>query len=138
MKWTATHHTDFDALFEPGHKGATPPMQNITQTQWTKALEQVIKRAEQEPAFRELCLKEPRKALQEYVPTELPENFKVDFIDGRGSDMTVVLPPLAQNADELSSEELEQVAGGVACLLSCGTSCIATCLCISVPTITGI
>lgn len=113
-------------------------METITQSQWTKALEKVVARAEKESSYRELCLKDPRQALQEYLPAELPQDFKVDFIDGRGADMTVVLPPFAEQSDELTNEDLEQVAGGIACLLSCGTSCIATCLCISVPTITGI
>ena len=113
-------------------------METITQSQWNSALQKVLERADKEPAFRELCLTNPRPALQEYLPSELPANFKIDFIDGRGADMTVVLPPLAQQSDELTTEDLEQVAGGIACLLSCGTSCIATCICISFPTITGI
>ena len=75
-------------------------------------LEEVVKRAQSDLAFRQLCLSEPSAAIQKLTDKELPAGYALRFVENQGADLTVVLPDLIDANAELSDEDLEQVAGG--------------------------
>ncbi len=88
-------------------------MNNWTNEEAKKALDTIRKKALTDESFFELCLKDPKKAVKEVAGKDLPDNFKLKFIENKTDEMIVVLPtPLKKNA-ELSEEELENVAGGL-------------------------
>jgi hypothetical protein len=105
---------------------------------WNSVLAQLVERASTDEDFRARCLRAPEATLQSLVDQPLPEGMRVRMIDGRGADMTVILPPAAAVPGELTENDLESVSGGTVCIASCGVSCVATCLCMGVPTLTGI
>lgn len=119
------------------------------------AFEKISKRAKTDKSFRELCLKDPAKAVKEAAGKELPPDYKVKFIENLEADATFVLPDFKENPAELNDRELDSVAGGMkcgascggsaacvgdtgVCAASCGVSCVESCLCVSIPTITGV
>lgn len=74
------------------------------------ALQTVMRRAAQDSAFRALCLSEPARAVREACGRDLPEGFRLHFVDNARADLTLVLPdPVAST---LSDADLEAVAGG--------------------------
>lgn len=86
------------------------------------ALRQILARAGADPAFRQLCLVDPRAAVQQETRQELPEKFSLRFVDNAHADLTIVLPDPISSA-ELSDQDLEAVSGGIKCLVgSCGAT----------------
>jgi hypothetical protein len=82
--------------------------------------------------FRQLLIKNPREAIRQTSGVDVPERFSIRFVEKpKDVDALVVLPEFIDNAEALSPEELEAVAGGAAegdCwVLSCVTSCGFTC-----------
>lgn len=75
------------------------------------ALQEVLRRSAEDSAFRDFCLRSPAQAVQEATGRDLPEGFRLQFVDNAGATLTVVLPDLAVTA-ELSDSDLEAVAGG--------------------------
>ena len=66
--------------------------------------------------FRAELLNDPGAAIERLTGAVLPENFKLKVIEEDPEyDMTVLLPPML--SDELSEEELDQVAGGAGVVL---------------------
>lgn len=97
-----------------------------------KILQDVSTRAAVDKEFRAKVLAEPHEALAEVAGMNVPSTFRIKFIEKTSDvDALIVLPDFVDNASELSPEELEAVAGGVAendCwVLSCVTSCGTTC-----------
>ena len=84
------------------------------------AIREVLKRSVVDPDFRQLAVKNGDAAITK-VNSALAGAIDVQFIDNFGkSHKTIVLPDPVSGADQLSEEELEQVAGG------CGASSCAT------------
>ncbi|MDY0092664.1 MAG: NHLP leader peptide family RiPP precursor [Candidatus Vecturithrix sp.] len=86
---------------------------------WTEAeVQQVVKdvttKATTDQQFRKALMANPRAVIKEVAGKEVPEGFNLKLIEADpGADLTVVIPPL--ETDELSDQELDQVAGGRGC-----------------------
>lgn len=78
----------------------------------SQLLNDILGRAATDPTFRTWLLTEPVAAIHASFGVQVPEGYRIKFIE-RGSDVDalVVLPDLETNG-ELSEEELEEVAGG--------------------------
>ena len=111
--------------------------QTITQQEAEQAIQQIIKRAQTDAEYRQLCLSDPNKAATEVTGKEMPAGYTLKFVENQGADLTVVLPDIIEESAELSDTELDQVAGGK-CGISCGATGPGTCLCIGVPSLTGV
>ncbi len=84
-----------------------------------RALAEIIRRAQHDPAFRQLCLENPAGAVKEVSNEPLPPEFKLRFVDNDHANLVVVLPDLVapESSDhELSDDELSAVSGGIAVL----------------------
>ena len=87
-----------------------------TKDQVDRALAEIVRRAQHDPAFRQLCLQDPAAAVKEVTDEALPPGFTLRFIDNDHADLVVVLPdPIvgATTGDELSDEQLSAVSGGM-------------------------
>ena len=86
-------------------------MQHINEL--NSAVREVIKRAVVDPGFRQLAVQDSKAALAKVTTTKLPEGMGVQFVDNYNKPIkTLALPDPIANADELTDEELEDVAGG--------------------------
>ena len=76
-------------------------------------VQEVLSKSALDSEFRAGLLTDPRATLEKMAGEPLPDNLRVKFIEKDGDcDAMFVLPdPIA--ADELTSQELEAVAGGV-------------------------
>jgi hypothetical protein len=95
--------------------------QVITTQEAEQAIAQIVKRAQTDSEFRQLCLNDSNAAAQEATGKDIPEGFSLRFVENQNADLTVVLPDMIDTNAELSDAELEQVAGG-----KCGVSCGGT------------
>jgi hypothetical protein len=78
-----------------------------------KLLEAVLHRAGGDRVFRQQLLASPAAAIRDAYGVALPEGFRIRFIEKSADlDVLAVLPDLASSDEELSDDELEQVAGG--------------------------
>ena len=93
-----------------------------------KTMQELIKKAQTDPEFRQLALTDPNAAIGKINPLPIPASFKVRFVDNAGANLTVVLPDPVSATGELSDAELEQVAGGSGSGNRCGGSCAASCV----------
>ena len=87
-----------------------------TKDQVDRALAEIVRRAQHDPAFRQLCLQNPATAVKEVTDEALPPGFTLRFIDNDHADLVVVLPdPIvgATTGDELSDEQLSAVSGSM-------------------------
>ncbi|HEY9899363.1 MAG TPA: hypothetical protein V6D00_09300 [Pantanalinema sp.] len=87
-------------------------MSNWNTESLTQAIEQFKQRAARDGEFRALALKDPGLAVKELTGVEVPEGFTIDVLEAKDADLTIVLPPLKADADELDESELELVTGG--------------------------
>lgn len=79
----------------------------------SKLLNSILQRATTDRVFRQRLLTEPADAIRDAFGVRLPPNYRIRFIErSRDVDALIVLPDLKED-DELSDEELEDVAGGV-------------------------
>jgi len=79
-----------------------------------QAIQAIVARAEVDPAFRASLLRQPVEAIQRTFGVALPPGFRVRFVERDPSvDLLVVLTDPADEAGELSEDQLESVAGGV-------------------------
>jgi hypothetical protein len=97
-----------------------------------KILNEVTARAAVDAEYRKRLLANPHQAIAEVCGVTPPKDLKIRFIEKpAGVDVAAVLPDLIPNADQLTPEELEAVAGGdcgITCVWSCGcTNSIANC-----------
>ncbi|QHT61958.1 hypothetical protein GXP70_19545 [Paenibacillus lycopersici] len=84
---------------------------------WTKeAVEEAVRkvgaRAATDLAFRSLCVSNIHAAIQQESGIEVPASFTIGVLDQSAHQLSIVLPPVAREADELLESELESVAGG--------------------------
>ena len=84
----------------------------------------IMQRATTDAAFHAMALKDPNAAVKEVTGKNLPDGFDLRLVSNAGADLTLVLPDLEVDGEELSDSDLEQVAGG-RCAASCGGSCLA-------------
>lgn len=87
-------------------------MSNWNMESLNQAIEQFKQRAARDTEFRALALKDPALAVKELTGTEVPEGITINVLESQGADLTIVLPPLKADADELDESELEMVTGG--------------------------
>jgi hypothetical protein len=77
------------------------------------ALNLIADKAAHDRAFRKKLLREPHAALEEVMGVPVPETLHIKFIEKDPSlDVLVVLPDLACEEDELTEEDVADVAGG--------------------------
>jgi hypothetical protein len=101
-------------------------MADWTNEEIRSSMARLAKRAARDPAFRQLALKDPDKAIAEIAGKTPPPGFKVRFVEAKGARMVVSLPDPLPPGRELSDTELEEVAGGARCGGSCAASCLVT------------
>jgi hypothetical protein len=86
------------------------PQENMQE--FSAAVREVLKRSVVDPDFRQLAVKDSTAALAKINPS-LPSTMKIKFVDNFGSDHKVIaLPDPVSGLDELTEEQLEQIAGG--------------------------
>jgi len=89
---------------------------NVTKEKFKEVYEIVLKAAVTDEEFREALLGNPKSAIENLVGEVLPEDFKLKVVEEEPAsedpdyDMVFYLPPLI--SDELSEDEMDQVAGG--------------------------
>ena len=87
----------------------------------TAAVREVLKRSVVDPDFRQLAANDANAALSKVNP-RLKPSVSIQFIDNFGKEhKTITLPDPVSGTEELSEEELEQIAGGCGAS-SCGVS----------------
>ena len=75
-----------------------------------KLEEQLIKKAVEDPSFRQSLLKNPHAIIQEECTESVPQDITIHVVEETSRDMYLVLPPA--NSRELSDNELECITGG--------------------------
>ena len=83
-----------------------------TPEQIETTLRAVTERSMTDPGFRALALSNPVGAIGKVASVPVPNDFKIQFVDNAGCDMTVVLPDAAKQGAPVTEEELASVAGG--------------------------
>ena len=73
----------------------------------------IVQRAWKDDAFRAEFLGDPKATIEKYAEQKLPADLKVVALAEDDKTIHFVIPPKPANADELSDEDLEKVAGGV-------------------------
>jgi hypothetical protein len=74
---------------------------------------QVITRAQQDSAFRQELLSDPKGVIAREMGVTLPDSVNVEVVEETASKVYLVLPPqAASTGSQLSDAELENVAGG--------------------------
>ena len=80
-------------------------------------VDQMLERADNDAAFRESLLRDPRSAIEAQVGQRLPQKVKIHVREADPNTIYIYLGG-SQNADgELSERELEGVSGGIAPIL---------------------
>lgn len=84
---------------------------NWTEEKIKEIYEAAMRAAMTDDEFRAALLKEPVESIEKLTGVKMPEGFNLKVLEEDPDyDMTILLPPMAD--DDLSEEELEQVAGG--------------------------
>ena len=84
---------------------------NWTEEKIKEVYEAAMSAAVTDEEFRAALLADPKAAIEKLTGMALPEGFKLKVLEEDPDyDMTILLPPMV--GDELSAEEMEQVAGG--------------------------
>jgi len=87
-------------------------MHEWTEQAQEEAQEKIFRMAANDSEFRALALSDGRAAVEKATGHELPEGFKIRFVDPAGAHLTAVLPRAAYEEEELAEFELMAVAGG--------------------------
>lgn len=86
---------------------------NLSKEEMAEVVRKINLEARTNLEFRELCLTNPNKAIQQISNIEIPSGFIVRFIENEDAHYTHVLPDFEEGSyTELSDSELDQVAGG--------------------------
>ena len=100
-------------------------MSVLNEIELASAIREVLKRSVTDPAFRKLAQQDGAAAILAASGKTVPSGTTFTFVsNAEKATKQVMLPDPVADADSLSEEELEQVAGGMqACGVStCGTS----------------
>lgn len=73
----------------------------------------IIQRAWKDDSFRSEFLGDPKTTIEKYTERRLPAEIRIFAHAEDDSTAHFVIPPKPANADELSEEDLEKIAGGV-------------------------
>ena len=73
----------------------------------------IVQRAWKDEAFRAEFLADAKGTIEKYAGQKLPADVKVVALAEDDKTIHFVIPPKPANADQLSDEDLEKVAGGV-------------------------
>jgi hypothetical protein len=77
------------------------------------ARQQVIERANSDPAFRDQLLKDPREAIQDKIGIPLPANITIRVVEEQPGEVVLVLRAQpVEPGQQLSDADLEAVSGG--------------------------
>jgi hypothetical protein len=77
------------------------------------ALHLIAAKAAQDRAFRTLLLRDPHAAIQQVTGIPVPDKLRIKFIEKDPAiDVMIVLPDLVLEDDELSEDDVADVAGG--------------------------
>ena len=88
-------------------------MAGWTEAKMEETMDSIWDRAQTDKEFRQLCLNNPQEAIRVASGLEVPESYKIKFIEGDPAyNETWVLPSFKEEADELSEGELDMAAGG--------------------------
>ena len=101
-------------------------------------LREVLTRSSVDVEFRRALIADPHAAIKQATGVALPKELRLRFIEQpQDVDALVVVPNAIAQADDLTPEELEAVAGGLedsaeficwdTCERTCSTSCTNTC-----------
>jgi hypothetical protein len=74
-------------------------------------MDALLARSATDGAFRAKLIADPKAAVAEFTGLPIRDSFNVKFIENK-ADATIVLPDAVDPAKELSSQDLEAVAGG--------------------------
>lgn len=72
--------------------------------------QELMFKAAKDEAFRAALLKDPKATLVAVFGAPLPESLNVRVVSNTANELTIVIPP--KRSDELSEDDLDQVAGG--------------------------
>ena len=73
----------------------------------------VIERATRDPQFRQELLRDPTKTVELELGVRIPDGTEIRVVEETPSRLYLVLPPRSMaTGQELSDQDLEQVAGG--------------------------
>lgn len=72
---------------------------------------QIIAHAWKDKEFKKRLLANPKAAIRE-LGYDLPENLHFEVKEQKSNTVTIMLPPSPASAQNLSEDELRQVAGG--------------------------
>ena len=78
------------------------------------AIAEIARRSSVDQDFRKLALSDATAALYKVTSRPVPPNLQLRFVENEGNTQMIVLPEMSHGIEELSEEEVEQVAGGVA------------------------
>jgi hypothetical protein len=89
-------------------------MEGWTDAELREVVMEVTRRATVDPVFRQLAITDGQRAIATVSPKPLPPGIEFRFVDNSGRVKTVPLPDAVCEifTDELTDEELDQVAGG--------------------------
>ena len=73
----------------------------------------IVQRAWKDDAFRDEFVSDPKGIIEKYTGQKLPADVRVVALPEDDKTIHFVIPAKPTNADELSDEDLEKVAGGV-------------------------
>ncbi len=85
--------------------------------EWTRedldaAMAKIEELASTDMEFRKLCLSDPHGAIKQATGKDVDPGYRLKFIENEGGYETFVLPDFKGLGDELSSADLDSVAGG--------------------------
>ena len=75
----------------------------------------LIVKAVEDKKFRSLLIKDPKKAIEEFLEKPFPDGVEVHVVEETTNSITISIPPelkTALNAAEQSDEVLENINGG--------------------------
>jgi len=88
-------------------------MENWNNERLQRVLAEVARKSAIDSEFRALALRDASSALSTITPKALPKGLTLIFVDNSDSTKTIPLPDLlTTDCDELTDDELENVAGG--------------------------
>ena len=78
----------------------------------------IVGRAWKDEAFRAEFTADPKATIEKYSGQKLPDELRIVALAEDDRTIHFVIPPKPANAEELSDEDLEKVAGGIDVVLT--------------------